>query len=153
MAWASARAALVTLLDGATADAGADYQNEVLRAYEYPPNAADASVFPFAFIHPPRELVDVTFPNVMHHAEIEARVEVVLGPSSNDFRALAMRRDAWATTFRDKATLSTSLNLSGAVSAVTQWTLGELRASDWFATAEGAMWGFDLIVAMNTYEE
>lgn len=101
--WPTARAAIVAQLNGVTADAGATFATETLRAFEFaPPGAQPADLFPYAFILP-AELQVGRGPGSYRELTIDVVVRVMLAPrgQSDDMNALQQRYDAWTVALMD----------------------------------------------------
>lgn len=97
MSWATARAALVDLLDGLTIAASGDDGAEELHAHEFPPpGEIGPEELPYAFIPGPER--SWTFlPSGLLQTDIpELTLVVYLGPAvSPDWASIERRRERW----------------------------------------------------------
>lgn len=96
MSWATARAALVELLDGQTIVAVDDEGAETMHAHEYPPpGEIGPEQLPVAFVPGPARRWTY-LPGGMLQTDIdELTVTVYLGPPNDSAEALEKRRERW----------------------------------------------------------
>ncbi len=143
MSWATARAELAQLLDGATIESDGMVMDEQLSVSEWPPQLLAVDSLPVAWIWPPARTI--THPPMQRFTAIRScRLEVALG-NTDSFEQLARRMDLWVEALAER--FDSAIGLNG-IGNVPSWEVSELRQS---AMYEG-LWGFDIAIELELYE-
>lgn len=143
MSWATARAALVDLLDGATITSP---HNETLTVLEYPPpGEIGAEDLPLAYLSPTARTVN-WLPGARKTA-MRSRIVVYLGPpASPDVQDLATRAEAWVEKF--STLFDGAQALHGAAAVVQQLDFSDLAIHVTPLDERPLAWGFSVEVSL-----
>lgn len=139
--WPTARAALVTQIDGLALTVSG-HSAETLHAYAYaPPTRQDASNYPIAYVLPVRATV-ARHPGAERETIIEeVRVRVLLsGPGATNMESLHQRYDGWWQALRDA--VDDAVAMDGGLDV---WGAQEFEGLAQFNDIDVG-WGFEMVL-------
>lgn len=141
--WPTARAKIVSILNGRSVTAGDAFNAETLLALEFPPSAPQTS-YPYCYVIPPGRSFTRVSGKLRRTTFDEVQVRFVLGGTGSNLEAIATRMEAWCEDAADA--FDASLALDGTADVLNAQDISGLQVF------ENEGWGFEMALGLRLTE-